>query len=57
MRSRVNGFPYRPARHHAKLAVNCAMTLAGVLFGTKVYQAERGLLGKEAGSPEPLARK
>ena len=57
MRSRVNGFPYRPARHHAKLAVNCAMTLAGVLFGTKVYQAGRGLLGKEAASPEPLARK
>jgi hypothetical protein len=32
---------YRAARHHAKLAVNAAKTLADFLFETKAYQASK----------------
>lgn len=37
---------YRPSRHHAKLAVYAATTLADFLFETKNYQQQRGTLGK-----------
>ncbi|MBN3761163.1 abortive infection family protein [Burkholderia sp. Ac-20365] len=45
-----HGTSYKPARHHAKLAVNCAMTLADFLFETKAYQQARGFIatGKPA---------
>jgi len=43
-----HGTTYKPARHHAKLAVNCAMTLADFLFESKAYQQEKGLLRKSA---------
>jgi hypothetical protein len=36
---------YRPSRHHAKLAVYAATTLADFLFETKNYQKAHGLLG------------
>ena len=36
---------YRPSRHHAKLAVYAATTLADFLFETKNYQDKRGVLG------------
>lgn len=36
---------YRPDRHHAKLAVYAATTLADFLFETKSYQHQRGALG------------
>jgi hypothetical protein len=36
---------YRPSRHHAKLAVYAATTLADFLFETKSYQQQRGALG------------
>lgn len=36
---------YKPSRHHAKLAVNAAKTLADFLFDTKGYQKEKGVLG------------
>ncbi|GAB4297633.1 MAG: hypothetical protein Fur0034_07820 [Desulfuromonadia bacterium] len=36
---------YRPGRHHAKLAVYAATTLADFLFETKSYQRQRGVLG------------
>ncbi len=36
---------YRPGRHHAKLAVYAATTLADFLFETKNYQRQRGALG------------
>lgn len=36
---------YRPSRHHAKLAVYAATTLADFLFETKSYQHQRGALG------------
>lgn len=39
-----HGTTYKPARHHAKLAVNCAMTLADFLFETKAYQQAKGLI-------------
>ncbi|ARL38859.1 abortive infection family protein [Burkholderia pseudomallei] len=39
-----HGTTYRPARHHAKLAVNCAMTLADFLFETKAYQQTKGYI-------------
>jgi hypothetical protein len=32
---------YKPAKHHAKLAVNAAKTLADFLFETHAYQAEK----------------
>lgn len=35
---------YRPNRHHAKLAVYAATTLADFLFETKNYQHQRGVL-------------
>jgi len=35
---------YRPSRHHAKLAVYAATTLADFLFETKNYQLQRGVL-------------
>lgn len=35
---------YRPSRHHAKLAVYAATTLADFLFETKNYQQQRGAL-------------
>jgi len=35
---------YRPRRHHAKLAVYAATTLADFLFETKNYQQQRGVL-------------
>jgi len=38
---------YRPDRHHAKLAVYAATTLADFLFETKNYQQRRGKLGKQ----------
>ena len=37
---------YKPGRHHAKLAVNAAKTLADFLFETMAYQESRGLIGK-----------
>lgn len=39
---------YKPNRHHAKLAVNAAKTLADFLFETKEYQREKGLLRKSS---------
>lgn len=39
---------YRPSRHHAKLAVYSATTLADFLFETKSYQHRRGALGAKA---------
>jgi hypothetical protein len=35
---------YRPSRHHAKLAVYAATTLADFLFETKNYQQQRGAI-------------
>jgi hypothetical protein len=35
---------YRPSRHHAKLAVYAATTLADFLFETRNYQRQRGVL-------------
>lgn len=35
---------YKPARHHAKLAVNAAKTVADFLFETKAYQVANGTL-------------
>lgn len=48
-----HGTTYKPARHHAKLAVNCAMTLADFLFETKAYQQAKGLI---ATSSTPTAK-
>ncbi len=39
---------YRPSRHHAKLAVYAATTLADFLFETKSYQHQRGALRAKA---------
>ncbi|SAL76604.1 hypothetical protein AWB71_05277 [Caballeronia peredens] len=39
-----HGKTYRPERHHAKLAVNSAKTLAEFLFETVDYQRKKGLL-------------
>lgn len=36
---------YRPSRHHAKLAVYAATTLADFLFETKSYQKQRSVTG------------
>ena len=33
---------YKPDKHHAKLAVNAAKTLADFLFETKEYQVQKG---------------
>ena len=35
---------YKPARHHAKLAVNAAKTVCDFLFETMAYQREKGTL-------------
>jgi hypothetical protein len=35
---------YRPSRHHAKLAVYSATTLADFVFETRNYQKQRGVL-------------
>ncbi|VVE89877.1 abortive infection family protein [Pandoraea bronchicola] len=43
-----HGTNYKPARHHAKLAVNCAMTLADFLFETKAYQQAKGFIATSA---------
>jgi hypothetical protein len=40
---------YRPSRHHAKLAVYAATTLADFLFETKNYQLHRGAAGARSG--------
>ncbi|GMU44488.1 MAG: hypothetical protein AMXMBFR25_24740 [Lysobacterales bacterium] len=40
---------YRPSRHHAKLAVYAATTLADFLFETKNYQLHRGAAGTRSG--------
>ncbi|MEZ2354659.1 abortive infection family protein [Caballeronia sp. RCC_10] len=39
-----HGKTYRPERHHAKLAVNSAKTLADFLFETTDYQQKKGIL-------------
>ncbi|MGY2492708.1 abortive infection family protein [Cupriavidus sp. CP313] len=49
-----HGTTYKPARHHAKLAVNCAMTLADFLFETKAYQQAKGFIATSA-TPAPVA--
>lgn len=41
-----HGVTYKPSRHHAKLAVNSAKTLADFLFDTMSYQMEKGNLEK-----------
>lgn len=45
--SDAHGVAYRPSRHHAKLAVNSAKTLADFLFDTMSYQIEKGGLKKK----------
>jgi hypothetical protein len=40
---------YRPRKHHAKLAVNAAKTLANFIFDTRQHQSERG--GKKRPNP------
>lgn len=40
--SDAHGVTYKPSRHHAKLAVNSAKTLADFLFDTLSYQIEKG---------------
>jgi hypothetical protein len=42
----AHGTTYRPARHHAKLAVNAAKTLSDFLFETLAYQRAAGTLTK-----------
>ncbi len=44
--SDAHGVAYKPSRHHAKLAVNAAKTLADFLFDTMSYQIEKGGLKK-----------
>lgn len=46
--SDAHGVPYKPSRHHAKLAVNAAKTLADFLFDTMSYQKEKGFMKKPA---------
>ena len=45
--SDAHGVVYKPSRHHAKLAVNSAKTLADFLFDTMSYQIEKGSLNKK----------
>lgn len=45
--SDAHGVAYKPARHHAKLAVNAAKTLADFLFDSMGYQLEKGNLKKK----------
>jgi hypothetical protein len=44
--SDAHGVAYKPSRHHAKLAVNAAKTLADFLFDTMAHQIEKGSLKK-----------
>lgn len=44
--SDAHGVAYKPSRHHAKLAVNSAKTLADFLFDTMNYQIQKGGLKK-----------
>lgn len=44
---------YRPSKHHAKLAVYAATTLADFLFETKAYQKNLGLLKQRAEQERP----
>lgn len=44
--SDAHGVAYKPSRHHAKLAVNSAKTLADFLFDSMSYQIEKGSLKK-----------
>lgn len=49
MRNRMSdahGVAYKPSRHHAKLAVNSAKTLADFLFDSLSYQIEKGSIKK-----------
>lgn len=48
--SDAHGVAYKPSRHHAKLAVNAAKTLADFLFDTMSYQIEKGSLKKSRSS-------
>jgi hypothetical protein len=52
-----HGTTYKPARHHAKLAVNCAMTLADFLFETKAYQQAKGLIATSAAATKSASGK
>lgn len=45
--SDAHGVAYKPSRHHAKLAVNAAKTLADFLFDTMAHQIEKGSLKKK----------
>lgn len=45
--SDAHGVAYKPSRHHAKLAVNSAKTLADFLFDSMSYQIEKGGLKKK----------
>lgn len=45
--SDAHGVAYKPSRHHAKLAVNSAKTLADFLFDTMSYQTEKGSIKKK----------
>ena len=45
--SDAHGVTYKPSRHHAKLAVNSAKTLADFLFDSMSYQIEKGSLKKK----------
>lgn len=45
--SDAHGVAYKPSRHHAKLAVNAAKTLADFLFDTMSYQIEKGGLKRK----------
>ena len=42
--SHSSGGRYKASRHHAILAVNCAMTITDFLFDTYEYQIEKGLI-------------
>jgi Abortive infection C-terminus len=44
--SDAHGGSYKASRHHAKLAVSAAKTLADFLFDTMRYQIEKGHLKK-----------
>ena len=44
--SDAHGVSYKASRHHAKLAVNAAKTLADFLFDSMSYQIEKGHLKK-----------
>ena len=48
---------YRPAKHHAKLAVNAAKTMADFLFETNSYQAQRATAKPPNASPKPPSEK